>query len=352
MAYALVNAVAVLIIACPVRPRAWRRRCRSWSAPAAARGRRADQERRGARESWRRSIRWSSTRPGTLTEGKPRLVASSPRPGTDEARARFAWRRASNGQASIRWPPRSSQARKRQGASHSPRPTAFESLTGKGVQGDGRGRQVAIGNLRRCSRSWASMRASSPRGRAASSRRPDGGLRRHRRPAWRAPRRRRPDQGVDAAEAVEAAPRREAPASSCSPATTGRPPRPWRGSSASMTSAPRCCPNEKGEVIKRAPGARATSWRWRATASTTPRPWRRPTSASPWAPARTSRWKAPASRWSRATCGGIVRARQLQPGHDAEHPPEPRLRLPLQLLGVPDRRGRALPVLRRSCSAR
>jgi P-type Cu+ transporter len=35
LAHALVNAVAVLIIACPARS-AWRRRCRSWSAPDAA----------------------------------------------------------------------------------------------------------------------------------------------------------------------------------------------------------------------------------------------------------------------------------------------------------------------------
>ena len=48
LAHALVNAVAVLIIACPCAW-GWPRRCRSWSATGrGADGRRADQERRGA----------------------------------------------------------------------------------------------------------------------------------------------------------------------------------------------------------------------------------------------------------------------------------------------------------------
>jgi Cu+-exporting ATPase len=39
-------------------------------------------------------------------------------------------------------------------------------------------------------------------------------------------------------------------------------------------------------------------------------------SASPWAPARTWRWRAPASRWSRATCGHRAGAAP-QPADDA-----------------------------------
>ena len=45
-----------------------------------------------------------------------------------------------------------------------------------------------------------------------------------------------------------------------------------------------------------AAAARAASSRWPATASTMRRRWRRPMSASRWAPAPMSRWKAPASR--------------------------------------------------------
>ena len=52
---------------------------------------------------------------------------------------------------------------------------------------------------------------------------------------------------------------------------------------------------------------------WPAMASTTRPRLPRPTSASPWAPAPTSRWRAPASRSSRATC-----AASSAPGASAE----------------------------------
>ena len=56
-------------------------------------------------------------------------------------------------------------------------------------------------------------------------------------------------------------------------------------------------PEQKKEVIEGPARPRVASWRWRATASTTRRRSPRPTSASPWAPAPTSRWRAPASPW-------------------------------------------------------
>ena len=52
-------------------------------------------------------------------------------------------------------------------------------------------------------------------------------------------------------------------------------------------------PQDKARVVERL-RARAASWPWPATASTTRPRWRRPTSASPWAPARTSPSRAPA----------------------------------------------------------
>ena len=52
-------------------------------------------------------------------------------------------------------------------------------------------------------------------------------------------------------------------------------------------------PDRKAEVVKAPAGRRGAGWRWPATASTTLRPWPRPRSASPWAPAPTSPWRAP-----------------------------------------------------------
>ena len=93
-----------------------------------------------------------------------------------------------------------------------------------------------------------------------------------------------------------------------------------------------------------AAGARAASSRWPATASTTRRRSRPPTSASRWAPAPTSRSRAPASRWSRATSRASSRARRLSRGDDAQHPPEPVLRVRLQRAGVPIAAGVLYPV--------
>ena len=49
---------------------------------------------------------------------------------------------------------------------------------------------------------------------------------------------------------------------------------------------------------------------------------------------------------------GIVRARRLSPGHDAQHPAEPVLRLRLQRAGRAGGGRRALPVLRAPALAR
>ena len=58
------------------------------------------------------------------------------------------------------------------------------------------------------------------------------------------------------------------------------------------------------------------------------------TSGSRWAPAPTSRSRAPASRSSRATCAASS-ARGAEPRDDAQHPAEPVPRVRLQRLGVP-----------------
>ncbi len=56
------------------------------------------------------------------------------------------------------------------------------------------------------------------------------------------------------------------------------------------------------DVVAGAAGARDGWWPWSATASTTRPRWRRPTSASRWAPAPTSRSRRATSPWSAATC--------------------------------------------------
>ena len=73
---------------------------------------------------------------------------------------------------------------------------------------------------------------------------------------------------------------------------------------------------------------------------------RRPTSASRWAPAPTSRWRAPASRWSRATCaascarGGCRRATMRNIRQNLF------FAFVYNALGVPIAAGRALSLLR------
>ncbi len=55
-------------------------------------------------------------------------------------------------------------------------------------------------------------------------------------------------------------------------------------------------PEDKAAVVAELQGRRASASRWSATASTTRRRWPRPTSASRWPPAPTSRCTRPASR--------------------------------------------------------
>ena len=84
-----------------------------------------------------------------------------------------------------------------------------------------------------------------------------------------------------------------------------------RGSSASTTSTPRCCPSEKDAMVERAAARGQRRGHGRRRRQRRAGAGRRPTSASRWAPAPTSRWRAPASRWSRATCAASSRARRL-----------------------------------------
>ena len=105
-------------------------------------------------------------------------------------------------------------------------------------------------------------------------------------------RRRRPDQGLHARGARARCARRAADRD----ADRRQPARPPRRSPASSASTRRGRGAARAEGRGRAASSRprAAWWPWPATASTTPRRWPRPTWASPWAPAPTWRWRAPA----------------------------------------------------------
>ena len=152
---------------------------------------------------------------GTLTEGKPRLVAVAAAAGARRGRRCCASRRASSGRASIRSPRRSSPAARGARARAAPRPRTSTRCTGKGVVGPGRRTTRSRSGTRRSSRSSASTRA--PLGARAEALRREGqtvDVRRGRRHGRGAPRRRRPDQGDDARGAPRA-PDGRAAASSC-----------------------------------------------------------------------------------------------------------------------------------------
>ena len=146
LAYALVNAVAVLIIACPC--------ALGLATPMSimvgtGRGAQAGVLIRNAEalETLEKVDTLVVDKTGTLTEGKPRLVSvlaaagchggggGAPLPPASSAAASTRWRRRS-------WPARPS-------GTWPPRDLAeFRSLTGRGVTGVAGGRRVALGNAR------------------------------------------------------------------------------------------------------------------------------------------------------------------------------------------------------------
>ena len=133
LAHALVNAVAVLIIACPC--------ALGLATPmsimvATGRGATAGVLFKNAEaiEVLRTVDTLVVDKTGTLTEGKPALVSvDAVRPGGTKRRC-CAWRRASSAAASTRWP-RPSSRRRARAAWQLSRPDAFEARHGQGRRG-------------------------------------------------------------------------------------------------------------------------------------------------------------------------------------------------------------------------
>ncbi len=279
LAYALISAIAVLIIACPC--------ALGLATPisimtATGRGAQAGVLIKNAEalETFAKVDTLIVDKTGTLTVGKPELVAVLPEPGYDEAavlRLAATLERGSEhplAEAIVR----GTETRGLALAAAED----FEAVTGKGVKGVVDGKTVALGNAAMLAELGLERAASD----AANARR---------------------DKGetvmfvvVDGAVAglvsVADPVKETTPAALKALHALGfrivmAPPAPWPASSASTRSAPRSCPRTRrassASCRKGAPRSR-----WRATASTMRRRWRRRTLASRWGPAPTSRSRA------------------------------------------------------------
>ena len=221
---------------------------------------------------------------GTLTEGKPRVVAIIPAEGFDEATVLSLGASLSDRASTLsrrRSSPRPSSAAWRCRIL----PTLHRSPARASLDGVG-GRQAAVGNSKLFSQLGIAstdleLRAEQLRrdGATAMFVAIDG------RPAGHH-RGRRPDQGDDSGSPRPRCERTEF-ASSCSPATIVQPHRPSPGNFGITDIEAEVLPEQKNAIVRRL-RAKAARSPWPATASTTPLRSPKPMSASRWAPVRTS----------------------------------------------------------------
>jgi Cu+-exporting ATPase len=289
LAHALVNAVAVLIIACPC--------ALGLATPMSVMvgvGRGASAgvlvKHAEALETLARVDTLVVDKTGTLTEGRPRLVAVTGLDGGDDAEG---LRLAASLERGSEHPLAAAivKAAEDRGLALSP-VEGFASQTGRACGGRWRAGWWASAT-RPSSRNgdWTSPRSpAGPRpsgGRGGPS--PSSPWTGSPGPSSPPP---TPSRTGRARRSATFGPR--ASTSSCSRATTGPRPRPWAAPSASRGSRRRCCPSGRPRRCGSS-SPRGASWPWPATGSTTPRRSPRPRSASRWAPAPTSPCRARAS---------------------------------------------------------
>ena len=328
LAHALVNAVAVLIIACPC--------ALGLATPMSimvgtGRGASAGVLFRNAEalEVLSKVDTLVVDKTGTLTEGKPRLATVVPRAGLDEAtllRLAASLERASEHPLAAAIVAGARGARR----SRCRRSRAFQSQPGKGVSGRVDGRAVALGNARLLEELGVDVGTARERADA---------LRRDGQTVMFVAVDGRPAGLLGVADPIKAstrggdprAARARACASSCS-----------TGDSRTTAEAvarqlghrrgrwPRCCPTEKAGVVEAAAGRRARRRHGRRRHQRRAGARAGATSASRWERAPTWPWRARASRSCKGDLRGIVRARRLSRGDHAQHPAEPVLRVRLQ----------------------
>ena len=289
LAYALVSAVTVLIIACPC--------ALGLATPMSIMvgvGRAAQAgiliRNAEALERLENIDTLVVDKTGTLTEGKPKVTAIVPVQNFDE---NILLRFAASVERSSEHP--LAAAIVAAAAERNIDLLAvgdFASPSGKGAIGVVERRRVALGQRKIFRRARHRHRGSARRSRTAARRRRHGDLRRHQRRASRPHCRRRPAEADDTRRT-----RRAQSARHCHRHADRRQP---HGTARGDRQKARHCRRRGGSLARseKAPRSRscaapAGSSPWPATASTTRRHSLRRTSASPWAAAPTSPWRAP-----------------------------------------------------------